>query len=51
MNVQELAKAAGVSTKTIYRLRRQSNAATLDTAGKIVAALRALKKAARKAAA
>jgi DNA-binding XRE family transcriptional regulator len=44
VNVEDLAKEAEVSVKTIYRLRHQKNAATLDTAEKLAAAVARLKK-------
>lgn len=39
-NVEQVAKESGVSAKTIYRLRHQKHAPTLDTADKLLAALR-----------
>lgn len=43
VNVEDVAKEAGVSTKTIYRLRHKVTAPTLDTVEAIVAAVKRLK--------
>lgn len=39
VNVDEVAREAGVSTKTIYRLRHKANSPTLDTVAAILAAI------------
>lgn len=39
VNVEEVAREAEVSTKTIYRLRHQKNAPTLDTVHAILQAI------------
>lgn len=39
-NVEAVARESGLSVKTIYRLRQQKNSPTLETAEKIVAAIR-----------
>ena len=39
VNVEEVAREADVSTKTIYRLRHKTNSPTLDTVAAIVAAV------------
>lgn len=53
VNVEDVAREANVSTKTIYRLRHKKNAPTLDTLSSIVDAVTRLKrrKPARKVAA
>lgn len=38
--VIDVAREAGVSTKTIYRLRHREHAPTLDTVERIIAAVR-----------
>lgn len=43
VNVEAVAKEAKVSTKTIYRLRHQTNSPTLDTVAAIVAAVKRVK--------
>ncbi len=48
VNVDDVAREAALSTKTIYRLRHKAHAPTLDTVEKIVAAVERLKKAAKK---
>lgn len=45
VNVEDVAREAGVSTKTIYRLRHKQHAPTLDTVAAIVAAVARVKKA------
>jgi len=42
VRVEDVAREAGVSTKTIYRLRHKQNAPTLDTVAVIVAAVKRL---------
>jgi DNA-binding phage protein len=39
VNVEDVARAADVSTKTIYRLRRKQHSPTLGTVEKILAAI------------
>lgn len=41
--VEDVAREANVSTKTIYRLRHKQHAPTLDTVEKILAAVRVIK--------
>lgn len=41
-NVEALAREAGVSVKTVYRLRHQANSPSLDTVAKLLAALEKL---------
>jgi DNA-binding phage protein len=43
VNVEDLAREAGVSTKTIYRLRHQQHSPTLNTVQAIVDAVKKLK--------
>jgi hypothetical protein len=43
VNVKALSRESGVAEKTIYRLRHGDNAATLDTAEKLVAAIRRIR--------
>ena len=43
VNVEDVAREAGVSTKTIYRLRHKRNSPTLDTVADIIAAVARLK--------
>ncbi len=43
VRVEDVAREAGVSTKTIYRLRHKANSPSLDTAQSIVAAVKRLK--------
>lgn len=45
VNVEEVAKAANVSTKTIYRLRHQQHSPTLGTVEKIMGAIKAVRRA------
>ena len=47
VNVEDVAREAQVSTKTIYRLRNQENAPTLDTVEALVAAVKRVKSARR----
>ena len=42
-NVEDVAREAGVSVKTIYRLRHRANSPTLDTAQKLVEACERLR--------
>lgn len=42
VSVEAVAQEAGVSTKTIYRLRNQSHSPRLDTVERIMAAVHAL---------
>jgi DNA-binding phage protein len=51
VNVEDVAKAAQVSTKTIYRLRHQKNSPTLGTVEKLLAAIKRVERAAQKSAA
>jgi DNA-binding phage protein len=51
VNVEDVAKAAKVSTKTIYRLRHQKNSPTLDTVERLLAAIKRVERAAEKASA
>lgn len=44
VRVEDVARLAGVSTKTIYRLRHKKHSPTLDTVAVIVAALKQLKR-------
>ena len=39
-NAEAVARESGLSLKTIYRLRHQKNAPTLETAEKVIAAIR-----------
>lgn len=43
VNVGEVAKATGLSTKTIYRLRNQEHAPNLETVLKLLDAIKASK--------
>jgi DNA-binding phage protein len=43
VNVAEVAKAANVSTKTVYRLRHQSNLPNMQTVQKLLDAIKATK--------
>lgn len=43
--VEDVARESGVSTKTVYRLRHQKHAPTLETVGKLLDAVKRLKKA------
>jgi len=47
VSVEEVAKEAGVSTKTIYRLRHKTHAPRLDLAERVVAAIARLEKRAK----
>lgn len=49
VNVEEVARAAKVSTKTIYRLRHQQNFPNMATVVRLLDAIKATKKPARKA--
>lgn len=40
VSVEDVARESGLSVKTIYRLRQQQNSPTLETAEKVVAAIR-----------
>ena len=42
VNVEDVAREASVSTKTIYRLRHSKHAPTLDTLNRILAAVQRL---------
>lgn len=44
VNVEEIAREANVSTKTIYRMRHKANAPSYATIERIVAAAQRLKK-------
>ncbi len=48
VNVDDLHRESGISTKTIYRLRNKENAPTLDTVEALVAAVKRVKALARK---
>lgn len=48
VNVAEVAKAANVSTKTVYRLRHQSNPPNMKTVQKLLDAIKATKPARRR---
>lgn len=50
VNVHEVATAAGVSTKTIYRLRHQQNLPNMATVVRLLDAIKNTKKPARKTA-
>jgi DNA-binding phage protein len=43
VNVEDVAREAGVSTKTIYRLRHKSHSPTLDTAQAVLNAIKRVK--------
>ena len=43
VRVEDVAREAGVSTKTIYRLRHRENSPTMDTVASILAAVERLK--------
>ena len=45
VNVEAVAKAANVSTKTVYRLRHQQHSPTLGTVERILRAIEAVKSA------
>lgn len=49
VNVRDVAKLAGVCTKTVYRLRWGKNAPSIETARKLIDAAHALRKPARRA--
>lgn len=42
VNVEDVAREAGVSTKTIYRLRHKQTAPSIDTVERILVAVRRL---------
>ena len=46
VNVAEIAKAANVSTKTVYRLRHQDHSPNMQTVHRLLAAIEAAKPAA-----
>ena len=48
VNVEDFAKAADVSAKTIYRLRQKTNKPSFETLQKIMAALERQRRAAAK---
>lgn len=48
VNVEDVAREARVSTKTIYRLRHKQHAPTLDTVESILAAVKRLKQTRRR---
>lgn len=48
VNVAEVARAANVSTKTIYRLRQEKHAPNMATVRKLLDAIKASKKPVRK---
>ena len=43
VNVEDVAREANVSTKTVYRLRHKKHSPTLDTVAAIVSAVKRLK--------
>lgn len=43
VNVEDLAREAQISTKTVYRLRHKQHSPTLDTVTQIVAAVERLR--------
>jgi len=43
VNVEDVARAANLSTKTIYRLRHQQHSPTLDTVQRILTAISEVK--------
>jgi DNA-binding phage protein len=43
VNVEDVAREAGVSTKTIYRLRHQQTAPTLETVERLLNAIERLR--------
>ena len=49
VNVKDVAKLAGVCTKTVYRLRWGENCPSIDTAQRLIDAANALRKPARRA--
>lgn len=49
VNVREVANEAEVSTKTIYRLRHQANAPSVDMAEKLAQAVERIKRRGKKA--
>ena len=51
VRVEDVAREANVSTKTIYRLRHKQNSPTLDTVEQIVSAVQRIKAAQAKQAA
>lgn len=44
VNVEAVAREAGVATKTVYRLRHKANSPNLQTVEKIVAAVQRLRR-------
>jgi DNA-binding phage protein len=48
VNVEDLAREAGVATKTIYRLRHKENSPNLETVESILAAIARMKPKRRK---
>jgi DNA-binding XRE family transcriptional regulator len=48
VNVKDVAKLAGVSTKTVYRLRWGQHCPSMDTAQRLIDAAHALTKPARR---
>lgn len=44
VNVADVARESGVSVKTVYRLRHQAHAPTLDTVAKLLDAIKRLEK-------
>lgn len=43
VNVEELARASGVATKTIYRLRHTANSPNLETVEKLLSGMRKIR--------
>lgn len=50
VNVEDVAKEAGVSTKTVYRLRHMQHAPRLDLVEKLLAAIKTVERRAKVAA-
>ena len=50
VNVEEVAKEAGISTKTVYRLRHMRHAPRLDLVEKLLAAIATVERRAKVAA-
>jgi DNA-binding XRE family transcriptional regulator len=50
VRVEDLAREANVATKTIYRLRKQENVPTLETARRLADAVERIRRAAKVAA-
>lgn len=44
VNVEVVAREAGVSTKTVYRLRHQKHSPSLDTAARLIDAVKRIKR-------